>query len=93
MAKTLAQQHADKQLNEAVARTCEAYGLLPDGHVMIEHLTIIEGMAIAHEDEDGSMPESICIAYRNGVARTSVAKGLIQMAGEALTGQYVREGE
>ena len=91
MAKTLAQIHADKQLEEAIRRTVDAYGLLPTGHTAIEHVTIIEGMAIAQEDADGVMPESIALAFRNGVVRTSVAKGLLQMASEALTSQYARE--
>jgi hypothetical protein len=91
MAKTLAQMQADKQLEEAVRRTIHAYKLLPPGHNMIEHLTIIEGMAISEEDDDGVMPESIAIAFRNGVVRTSVAKGLVAMASEALTSDYARE--
>jgi hypothetical protein len=89
--KTLAQQHADRQLEEAIRRTCEAYELLPPGHDMIEHMTIIEGMARPEEDDDGVMPESIALAFRNGVVRTSVAKGLVAMASEALTSQYARE--
>lgn len=91
MAKTLAQKQADKQLEDAVKRTIEAYNLFPEGHAPIEHLTIIEGLSIAEEDEDGVMPESIALAFRNGVVRTSVAKGLIQMASEALTSNYARE--
>jgi len=89
--KTLAQGQADKQLEEAVARTIKAYGLLPDGHNVIEFLVVVEGMAISAEDEDGVMPESLGLAFRNGVVRTSVAKGLIQMASEALTSSYARE--
>lgn len=89
--KTLAQKAADKQLAEALVRTIEAYNLLPPGHTMIEHMTIIEGMAIAEEDDDGAMPESLSIAFRNGTVRTSVAKGLVAMASEALSSEYARE--
>lgn len=93
MAKTLAQTHADKQLEDAVKRTVEAYDLLPAGHSVVEFLTIIEGIAINAEDEDGVMPESISLAFRNGTVRTSVAKGLVQMASEVLTSDYARQEE
>lgn len=93
MPKTLAQIHADKQLTEAIARTIAAYDLLPDGHSMIDYLAVIEGANFTDEDEDGVPKESISLAFRDGFVRTSVAKGLVEMAKEALTSNYARAEE
>lgn len=91
MAKTLAQKQADKQLHEALMRNIEAYNLLPDGYHMIDHVTIIEGVNLTDEDADDSPKESLGLAFRDGRIRTSVAKGLVQMAFEALQANYARE--
>ena len=90
--KTLAQKAADKQLTEAVQRMIEAYKLLPDGHMMIEFMVLIEGTRL-EEDEDGDRLESLGIAFRDGVCRSSVARGLLDMGREALRADYVREEE
>ena len=89
--KTLAQGQADKQLEEAVARTIEAYKLIPEGHQITDFVVVIEGLNLTELDDDGVPRESLGLAFRGGAVRTSVAKGLIQMAAEALTSSYARE--
>lgn len=89
--RTLAQGQADKQLEEAVQRAIEAYRLIPEGHQMTDFVVVIEGVNLAEEDEDGVPHESLGMAFRGGYVRTSVAKGLILMAHEAMEQKYARE--
>ncbi len=89
--KTLAQKAADKQLEDAVKRAIEAYSLIPEGHTLTDFLVVIEGLNLNELDDDGVPAESLGMAFRGGAVRTSVAKGLILMAHEALEQKYARE--
>jgi hypothetical protein len=86
MAKTLAQKAADKQLEEAVLRCIDAYKVLPEGHGMVEFAVAVEGLDL-REDADGDMLDSTGILFRNGVCRTTVARGLFGSAYDMMRGQ------
>jgi hypothetical protein len=79
MAKTLAQSHADKALEEAVARSIAAYDVLPPGHQMLYFAVAIEGMRM-EMDADGDMLDSVGLLFKDGTCRTIVARGLFGAA-------------
>jgi hypothetical protein len=81
MKKTDAQKKADTALEEAVLGCVEQYRML-GGTMMADFVVIVEGLSY---DEDGDPDETfVGIAFRNGMARKSVALGLLKMGEDML---------
>lgn len=87
MKKTTAQKKADAALEEAVLECVNQYHML-GGTMMTDFVVIVEGLSY---DEDGDPDETfVGIAFRNGMARKSVALGLLKMGEDMLlTGEPV----
>jgi hypothetical protein len=79
MAKTLAQTHANKALEEAVLRCIDAYDVLPEGHSMLYFAVAIEGVRL-ELNEDDDMLDSCGLLFKDGTCRTVVARGLFGTA-------------
>jgi len=79
--KTDAQKKADTALKQAVLECVKQYRML-GGTMMADFVVIVEGLSY---DEDGDPDETFTgIAFRNGMARKSVALGLVKMAEDLL---------
>jgi len=87
MKKTDGQKKADTALEEAVLECVKQYRML-GGTMMADFVVIVEGLSY---DEDGDPDETfVGIAFRNGMARKSVALGLLKMGEDLLlTGEPV----
>jgi hypothetical protein len=87
MKKTDAQKKADTALEEAVLECVKQYRML-GGTMMTDFVVIVEGLSY---DEDGDPDETfVGMAFRSGMARKSVALGLIKMGEDLLlTGEPV----
>ena len=81
MKKTDGQKKADTALEEAVLECVKQYRML-GGTMMADFVVIVEGLS---DDEDGDPDETfVGIAFRNGMARKSVALGLLKMGEDML---------
>jgi len=87
MKKTDGQKKADTALEEAVLECVNQYRML-GGTMMTDFVVIVEGLSY---DEDGDPDETfVGMAFRSGMARKSVALGLIKMGEDLLlTGEPV----
>lgn len=75
------QQAADAAVREAIERAVRAYELIPPDATMVDFVVIVEGMRY-HSDavEVDERDEFRAVLYRDGVAHTSVALDLLDLA-------------
>lgn len=84
--KTLAQKHADRQLDEALARTIEAYEFAPKGSILIDYILVCETITPEVDDDGETDRANFTLAFRNGMIRASVAYGLLEIGKDLLGG-------
>lgn len=71
-------------MEQAVQAQIDAYGVLDEGFVMVDYITVVEGMK--YDEEEGDVDaESFGIVMRHGSARSTVALGLMEKGKEILS--------
>jgi len=79
--KTPEQLAADTAIEAAIAQAVEAYELLSDA-TMVDFIAVVEGIEF---DDDGELSaEHFGLVFRNGVARSTVALGLLDKGRDLL---------
>ena len=77
------QRAADAAVRDAIERAVRAYELLPDDATMVDFVVVVEGLRYHADDSEGH-DEFRALLYREGVARTSVALGLLKLGQEMI---------
>lgn len=75
---TADQRAADTAVREAIEQAVRAYGLIPPDATMVDFVIVIEGLRYRDNAED-EHDEFRALLYREGIARTSVALGLLDL--------------